>query len=366
MAQPRQMVSTDRFPKVTRPLPDDRSKHQRFRQIRCSKTGCNAVGEFHEGAGIKNLPPEVAAKKFRSMGWYVGQKQSEDLCPTHARSANRRADEYGKAAKVVALRRKAPATADLKAGTILGDRGEIFLNKAEADAAGPGVDIPLSPGSVEPLGKDPPHPLFVPPERTVNPSKDILEQVENVSKRVEALAGYQEAQTAQTAGWKAALARGDARPIKRGLNYELYEEGKRWFYRLLPLTTSPQETPTMAEPAKITPETRTATREDNRRIRDHLDAHYDEEHQRWRGDGSDQKASDAPEVPRLWVSRLREELYGPDRNEANDENRQAVAKLEKQWREVWLKVEDHAKQGLDLMDQMAAIRKGVEELKAKL
>lgn len=62
---------------------------------------------------------------------------------------------------------------------------------------------------------------------------------------------------------------------------------------------------------------RQATREDNARIRDYLDANFDDGAGRWTGDLSDQKAAERLRVPRAWVSALRE-FFGDDRNEADE------------------------------------------------
>jgi len=80
------------------------------------------------------------------------------------------------------------------------------------------------------------------------------------------------------------------------------------------------ETPTAYPPAPPRPAAETPrapTRADNRRIRDALDADFDDIEGRYWRDGSDQKTAEKLRVPRAWVTRIRE-LYGDDRNEADE------------------------------------------------
>lgn len=56
---------------------------------------------------------------------------------------------------------------------------------------------------------------------------------------------------------------------------------------------------------------------DNRRIRDALEAHYDEPHGRYHKAFSDTALAETLKVPRAWVAKVREAFYGPDVNEAS-------------------------------------------------
>ena len=75
----------------------------------------------------------------------------------------------------------------------------------------------------------------------------------------------------------------------------------------------PEEEPAMATTAE---QPRVATREDKRRIRDTLDSLYDEENQRYSKNWTDESVAVKLNVPRAWVTDLRDNLYGPDVNEA--------------------------------------------------
>jgi len=71
---------------------------------------------------------------------------------------------------------------------------------------------------------------------------------------------------------------------------------------------------------------RQPTQEDNRRIRDYLDGHFDDRNGRWTDDLSDAKAAERLKLPRAWVSRIRE-FYGPDTNEAAERVGEQAAAL---------------------------------------
>jgi hypothetical protein len=67
---------------------------------------------------------------------------------------------------------------------------------------------------------------------------------------------------------------------------------------------------------------RASTLADRKRIREYLEEHYDEDNARWRGDLSDRKAGEALLVPLAWVTRVREEIFGPD--DVNEAQAQAA------------------------------------------
>lgn len=87
------------------------------------------------------------------------------------------------------------------------------------------------------------------------------------------------------------------------------------------------------------------TRAQNREIHDFLDKHYDDGAQRWRGDYSDRKAADEKNVPRAWVTKIREEFFGPDRNEAQAIDLQKITDLGQKISDVEMM---HAELGKDI------------------
>jgi hypothetical protein len=70
---------------------------------------------------------------------------------------------------------------------------------------------------------------------------------------------------------------------------------------------------------------REPTVSDNRRIRDALEEHYDDERGRYRGAMSDAKLSQVLDLPRAWVTRIRDQFCGPDTNEAAAARRDTIA-----------------------------------------
>jgi hypothetical protein len=103
--------------------------------------------------------------------------------------------------------------------------------------------------------------------------------------------------------------------------------------RFDPPAIQPEEEPAMIETADAPPDRliaeppRQPTREDNRRIRDFLDANFDDDAARWSGDWSDEQAAVRLHVPRAWVSALRSALYGDDTNETSVKANQLASEL---------------------------------------
>lgn len=67
-----------------------------------------------------------------------------------------------------------------------------------------------------------------------------------------------------------------------------------------------------AEPPKM------PTAADNRKVLDALTVQYDEDAQRYRGAWTDSKVAATLDVPRAWVTAVREQFFGPERNEEQD------------------------------------------------
>lgn len=73
------------------------------------------------------------------------------------------------------------------------------------------------------------------------------------------------------------------------------------------------------------PEVRQPTREDRRRVPDEITACYTDIG--YAGDASDATVAAKLDVPRVWVSDIRDEFFGPDQNEATVVFRADVEKL---------------------------------------
>lgn len=113
------------------------------------------------------------------------------------------------------------------------------------------------------------------------------------------------------------------------VDYWITQDGYNlWGWRTTNPTPANQD---QAEPAKmenevgtvqpITNEPRKPTRDENRRIMDTLEECYDAEKQRYKASFSDNALAARLDVPRAWVSVVREQFYGPETNEAEIEDR---------------------------------------------
>lgn len=89
------------------------------------------------------------------------------------------------------------------------------------------------------------------------------------------------------------------------------------------------------------------TQAGRRAISDELDAAYDAANGRYRGVGSDEVIAKKLNVPRKWVTDVREFLFGPERNENDDRMIRALAEFEARIAEGEKLVE----RGLDILDK---------------
>lgn len=80
--------------------------------------------------------------------------------------------------------------------------------------------------------------------------------------------------------------------------------------------SAPQPAVPKAPPKPSGAGPRQATREDNRRILDALDQHYDVDAGMYRASHSDASVAAGLDMPRAWVAAMRDLSYGPDTNEA--------------------------------------------------
>ena len=98
---------------------------------------------------------------------------------------------------------------------------------------------------------------------------------------------------------------------------------------------------------------RLPTREDNRRIRQALDEHYDDGGPYYFDDLSDVALADKLNVPRAWVSDLREQSYGPDTNVAAIRKVATAVDLEKR---LTVAIDDAVNRAADLEALRAEVR----------
>ena len=106
---------------------------------------------------------------------------------------------------------------------------------------------------------------------------------------------------------------------QEGVHFRTFPEpGDTWGFEIL--TPEPKE-PTVAEPLETAPlrpaPPRQPTRDDNRRIRDAMEQHYDEGAGYYRDSFTDEALAANLSLPRAWVTRIREDFYGAEVNEAS-------------------------------------------------
>lgn len=103
---------------------------------------------------------------------------------------------------------------------------------------------------------------------------------------------------------------------------------------------------------------REPSRDENRKIMDALDLHYETDAERYEGNYSDELLAKELNYPRAWVSKLRESLYGPDRNAAQALANTGII-------EQWAKVQEAEDQILKGMELIALCRTNTLELAKK-
>jgi hypothetical protein len=108
--------------------------------------------------------------------------------------------------------------------------------------------------------------------------------------------------------------------------------------------------PPVAEPP------RQPTREDRRAVRDKLDECYDEGAGRYSGAWTDTSVALALNMPRAWVSSVRDDFFGPEANEADDAYAKAIASLATRL--------DKAE--TDLLTVLDTMEKGIADMKRDL
>lgn len=168
---------------------------------------------------------------------------------------------------------------------------------------------------------------------------------------------------------------------QEGVHFEIIEEPGRkfgWAFITTPPTTTTAEEPAPmsdastqavrdAQPDNVrqlptAAPPREASRDDNRKIRDALDAAYDEAAGRYKGDGSDAKIADSLKMPRAWVARIRDTLFGPDGNEEAAMKAAALDGAVREAEAALARITQAVEQGMKVMTEAEGL---VNELKSK-
>lgn len=311
------MAKTDHFPVATRVIDGDRSKTITVRVATCSVCGEHEDVTDNKPGGLAVAP---IAQKFRARGWEIGPKRSRDRCPKHAKHPPR-----------PATRTEPEASVAEKLSTL----GRVTL---------PPPPAPLAVVVATPSVSPPPTrreiivdaPMPNPPAGT------------DVMIRRSGVGGPPFRQT----GWRMGTRFGGASisSLKKSamgmlgnsalvdVDFVLFtEDDGTMGWKPLPKPATPPATPeTLGEHMTdtVTPAEKPGwTREQRRKARDALDVHYDDERLRYRGDWTDKSLADSINVPRALLAEVRDDYYGPDRNEAEAKRRAnltaALAEAEK-------------------------------------
>lgn len=274
---------------------------------------CCGCGKTH---WRKSTAKGLGNRIFHNEGWLLGTRRTSDKCPD-CRGAKR------------------------GEGMTPGEKRKAYLAIDKRDRRKAG-DVPVL---IEP--QPAPEPVIV---NTVMAEKlaPVLEQMkeEGVKEWERGGRGHfmergfkEKSNAKKSAKWAVKRERGRTDAVE-GVDYEIInEDGGTFGWKLL--DAKQKETEQMAEgdsgiiqavQATLAEQPREPTREDNRRILSKLDESYDEKREMYKGDWSDRKVSETLDVPRAWVADIRERVYGPDRNEAQQaetkELREAIAMAE--------------------------------------
>lgn len=206
-------------------------------------------------------------------------------------------------------------------------------------------------------------PLPLPPEATVWPPRDggdrragrvikahtpVFPLATPTGRRSPGIMtrGFVNPTSARNAARRFLRDRGIAEP-KPGLDYRTLKFEDGWGWDATTTTTTITEEKTMslndrivtravtmsdAAPMPANDDTgpRASTLAQRREIRDYLDANYDDDNGRWRGDLSDRKVAELLGMPRAWITQVRDSVFGPDINEVQAKEREVDAQTLKQ------------------------------------
>ena len=231
---------------------------QMVHRVRCGNGDC---GETHTIRNLRTgakLSAQIVEKKLRQLGWSIGHRPADDRCPKCVKGWAQKIVEDAMACEVPPAPAPAPEPALLGLSEAAKAFGVPMKTLWSAKNAG---RVPVA--STNGAG----HPLFRPAD-------------------VEAFLAVRRPKPKPDA-------QPDAQPEP--------EEP----------AVPPQTVQTLSSPSN-TAQVREPTRDQRRRVLEALDEVYPKAEQGYSGGMSDELLSRRLDVPRAWVSKLREELYGPE------------------------------------------------------
>jgi hypothetical protein len=290
----------------------------------CGRDGCDTRDIWHDRTDTWVTPQRVLMH-FRNKGWGIGKDRTHDLCPEciAAQRAMRPLEREKKRERsmVTAAMLPPPSPVAIPA--------ELLAEVEPAPAPAP--PKPAPPPRLKPRRAH--SPIYAPREGRKN--QPLMTR------------GFGDVKYAERSA-VAFVQRMGVRTPKRGRDFRVFQLADGWGWDAILTTKEPspmtddsnivaiRRTPAIREMS--TPMTNTnddsgpraSTIAQRREIRDYLDANYDEDNARWRGELSDKKAAEDLSMPRAWITQVRETTYGPDVNEADAKAREVDAQTLKQ------------------------------------
>lgn len=332
---------------------------------------CDGTEYILDAKGAGNLPEQYASKMFVRKGWKIGNGRSKDFCPSCARR------KFGRAHLP-----KSPILKGAPVATMPNpEKVQTALGAKLVEAAIALTQAPETPQADTLTRAD----RF----RQMNQSRTKEERAafarQGAENRRQRLAS--EAEIARLA----AAQERDALREKRGAGVKSWwasmtpeersERAKRAAETLarkrgvshLPLQPSPtvreqvvtgraSVAPKPQEPTPMTatlvadPATRQATREQNRTISEALDANYDIERGCYRGALTDKVLAEKLKFPAAWVAAVRDQFFGPDKNEAAAVLVQDLDSLKKRDADLQSRFSRHFEELTKLEGEMNSVR----------
>lgn len=288
---------------------------------------CDKCEKVNRG-GAEAMPDSVTAKRFERLSWEIGPTRRRDTCPAcvAARRVKPTARVEGKvlvdvkprsvepaavvatpkSASLVALRLSATTWASSQTGISPAARRLLF---AIAASLGPNGDCVLKREELSRLAES--------PGPSVTRDMLVLKAKDLITRQINGLRG------------------GGRGPTIVRLNMNPKQE------------TSVTEVAQASTLTAVPP--RQITVADRRKVLDEIETQWNHDQGRYRGAHCDKSIASSLDVPRKWVSDIREEFFGAEKNDAQYA---AFAKLS----DLIERADKLEKQGLDLATEAEAMR----------
>lgn len=347
--------------------------------------------EREEAVAISTRTPQVpldmARQLFRKRGWKIGSSRSKDYCPTcHGRDKRDSAppEERASISIEAVITSVSNMLHPLQIVEVLEEEPEVANDPSPSNAqtaiGAALVGAAIEKSGLKKSGRGAPERLraaqakMTPEERSAATVKG--HETRKARKQAEAAALRAKRGAGSKAYWDAMTPEERSQRQKDAAAVRLAKQAAA---KLQPAEQVPaqvalglsnvqnkinSETPMPAAavktlaPAVSAEPPRAATPPENRRIIEALDTHYDTAHQCYLGAMTDKALAEALNLPAAWIGKMRESVYGPERNQAADV---AAKALREQW-ELLSKIETDFLAEMDKFDaRMKASRREVQK-----